>query len=218
MQSRIIAFVIGYGFGQIASGYLFGKAKNVDLRKEGSGNIGSTNTLRVLGNFFGVLTLICDISKTLLAVWLVWLLFRERAGESIHLLMLYAAFGSVVGHDFPAVMRFKGGKGIACSLGLVIACFPQALPLAAVIFLGTVFVTRFVSLGSILGVLSIPLQVMLFARLGVLMFYPQADVPEAVAISVLLAVLGISLHHANIGRLLSGTENRFAFHHGKGKN
>ncbi len=208
---RIIALVIGYGFGNIESGYLFGKAMHVDLRKEGSGNIGSTNALRTLGNKMGFLTLLCDCGKGMLASLVVWLLFRGMTGPAVRVLILYALFGAILGHNFPAVMGFKGGKGVATSLGFAIVGFPHCLPITAVVFIGTVFLTRYVSLGSILAAFSVPLQCLLFMRLGWLMF-PQEYWLEVQVLAWLMALLVLVRHRENIGRLRAGTERKFAFH------
>ncbi len=209
---RLIAVVIGYVPGLISFGELFAKAKGVDLRSQGSGNTGATNTLRVLGNKLGFITLMCDALKAIVPAVVVYFIVRGAAGESVHLLMLYAAAGAVIGHIFPAHRGFKGGKGISSTLGLAIICFPQILPITAVVFLGTVFITRFVSLGSILGALSLLIQVIIMGQIGIL-FMPAENLIECYIVLAVVVFFDIFRHKDNIKRLLSGKENKFSLHH-----
>lgn len=206
---RIIALLIGYCLGMILCGYLIGKAQNVDLRKMGSGNVGTTNTLRNLGVKAGAITLCCDCLKSILAVVLAWLIFKNIFDDP-HIYMLYAGCGAVLGHDFPFYMKFKGGKGIASTLGFCLAIFPMTVPIAAVVFLTAVFITRYVSLGSILGATVIGIQIVVFAQLGMLPF-AGAELVEAQVIGVAICLLAVILHHANINRLIHHNENKFSF-------
>lgn len=206
---RIISLGIGYLCGQFLSGFLYGKKEKVDLRKTGSGNVGTTNTMRTLGVKAGVLTLIGDILKVFLAMLLVWLIFRGRYPEEIRLLELYAGVGAILGHDFPVYMKFKGGKGIACTGGLLLAFCPIAVPVSLGIFILLVVITRYVSLGSIIGVISVPVQIVILGQLGYV-HVPEQYLTEVYIIFALVALLAILLHHANIGRLIHGTENKFS--------
>lgn len=207
---RLVALAIGYAFGLILSGYLFGKKKDVDIRKQGSGNIGTTNTMRILGIKVGALTLVCDCLKCVAAVVVVWLLFRTSYPEHIVLLELYGALGAILGHDFPFFMKFKGGKGIACSFGMIIALFPQCLPLCVLIFVLAVAITRYVSLGSILAALGLMVQIWIFGAQGWLAF-ATSDLLEAQILVSFACILAIVLHRGNIKRLLAGNENKFSF-------
>ena len=128
-MERLICIAIGYACGLFQTAYILGKIYHIDIRKQGSGNIGTTNTMRILGIKVGALTLVCDCLKCVAAVVVVWLLFRTSYPEHIVLLELYGALGAILGHDFPFFMKFKGGKGIACSFGMILALFPQCLPL-----------------------------------------------------------------------------------------
>lgn len=211
---RIISLGIGYLCGQFLSGFIYGKKEKVDLRKTGSGNVGTTNTMRTLGVKAGVLTLIGDILKVFLAMLVTWLIFRGRYPEEIRLLELYAGVGTILGHDFPVYMKFRGGKGIACTGGLLIAFCPVAVPVSLGIFILLVAVTRYVSLGSIIGVASVPVQIVILGQLG-FVDVPGQYLPEVYIIFVFVAVLAIALHHANIGRLMKGTENKFSLKSGK---
>ena len=123
LAARVVSLLIGYIFGMFVSGFFLGKSKHVDLREKGSGNVGTTNTARVRGLKYGAITLLCDCLKPVLASLVVWLIFGRAYAGHIRLLILYASFGAVLGHDFPAFMKFKGGKGVATSVGLILLCF-----------------------------------------------------------------------------------------------
>ena len=208
--TRIIALLIGYVFGLFLSGYLFGKAKDVDIRTQGSGNVGTTNTMRILGIKAGAFTLMFDCLTCVAAVVVVWLLFRKSQPEHIALLQLYGAIGAILGHDFPFFMKFKGGKGIACSFGMIVALFPKCVPICVLVFVITVALTRYVSLGSILASLCLLVQVIVFGNLGWLSFAP-GDLLEAQVLVAFACLLAIYLHKSNIKRLLHGNENKFSF-------
>lgn len=212
MLQRILALLIGYGFGLILIGYLIGKSHHKDLRKMGSGNVGMTNTMRNFGFSSGLLTLICDLMKAVAASVVVYFIFRTNTGgSSIRLLMLYAAFGSVLGHDFPLYFKFRGGKGISTSAGLILVAFPQTFPLVAGVFVLTVFLSRYISLGSILAAGTFIAEVLVFGLCGFLP-YEGTELCEAMVIGTCVGVLAIVKHHANLSRLISGTENPFTFH------
>lgn len=114
----------------------------------------------------GILTLIGDVCKVFMAMVIVWLIFRNRYPDSVKVLELYAGVGCILGHDFPAYMKFKGGKGIACTGGLLIGFCPLAVPISLGIFILVVAITRYVSLGSILGVISLEIQIIVFGQMG----------------------------------------------------
>ncbi|MCR4693848.1 MAG: glycerol-3-phosphate 1-O-acyltransferase PlsY [Pseudobutyrivibrio sp.] len=208
---RILAIVIGYCFGMILMGYLIGKSKNVDLTKVGSGNVGSTNTLRNLGLTAGLVTLAWDCLKCVVAVFFVWLIFRNFY-DDVEIFKVYAGLGCVLGHDFPVYMHFKGGKGVASTLGFIIALFAiPALPIPALVFIIVVALTRYVSLGSILGVTSFAMEMIVFGKLGMLN-YEGSQLTEVIIICCIVSLISICLHHANIVRLFRGKENKFSFH------
>ena len=209
---RLICLLIGYICGMFLSGYFYGKSKDVDLTKEGSGNVGTTNALRILGIRAGAFTLLLDCLKTILACVIAYFLFRNNAGEEgVRILMAYAGFGAILGHDFPAFMKFRGGKGVASTLGLVSVCFTICLPIAIVVFVLAVYLSRYLSLGSILGMSVLFVEAILFSIAGILPYKGTALLEAAVILS-LTAALSIFLHRSNIKRLLDGNENRFTFH------
>ena len=191
LTARVVSLLIGYIFGMFVSGFFLGKFKHVDLMEKGSGNVGTTNTARVLGLKYGAITLLCDCLKPVLASLVVWLIFGRAYAGHIRLLILYASFGAVLGHDFPAFMKFKGGKGVATSVGLILLCFPQAFPICAVLFFSAVGITRYVSLGSILAAVGFGAQAIGMGYLG-WRSYPAGNVGEAVVIAEIISGLVIS--------------------------
>ena len=208
MLARLISIIIGYICGHFLTGFFYGKTKNVDLRKVGSGNVGTTNTYRNLGPKAGILTFLGDVFKVVLAVLITWLVYRNQTDVNVSVLMYYAAVGTVLGHNFPIFMKFHGGKGIACTGGLMLAVCPLCVPLCLALFIVTVAITKYVSLGSILVCLSFFIQTLIFGQMG-LIRATGADLIEIYALSAFVMILGIVRHHANIGRLMKGTESKF---------
>ena len=211
--ARGVALIIGYICGLFLTGFIVGKAVNVDLTTKGSGNVGTTNTIRILGLPLGALTLLGDLLKGVVPAIVVYFIYRNAsfASEGIVLLMEYACFGAILGHDFPIYMLKKGGKGVATSTAMVLVCFPKALPLLILTFALIVYLTRYVSLGSICVAVLYSVEVILFAILGWLYYFYNYKW-EACALAVLATTLCVWKHRSNIKRLLSGTENKFSFH------
>ncbi|MFR4351547.1 MAG: glycerol-3-phosphate 1-O-acyltransferase PlsY [Roseburia sp.] len=206
--ARLIALAIGYLFGIFQTGYFYGKSRGIDIRSEGSGNSGATNSLRVLGPKAGLITFAGDLFKAIFAVLVVKLLFRDTYPEAIKVLELYAGFGAVLGHNFPFYLSFQGGKGIACTSGMILAVFPMAAPLCLALFIGSIAITRYVSLGSILVVISYLAQVVVLGQMGYLPIAAQ-HLPEFYVVSACFTAMALWRHRANIGRLFAGTENKF---------
>lgn len=205
--ARIISLVIGYAFGLFQTGYLYGRTKGIDIRKEGSGNAGTTNSLRVLGKKAGAITFLGDLFKAIFAVLLVKLIFHNTYPDFVKVLELYAGFGTVLGHNFPFYLQFKGGKGIACTSGVILAVLPISAPVCLVLFVGAVAITRYVSLGSILVVCSYLIQAIIFGQLGYVHLSGTALV-EFYIISACFTGMALWRHKENIKRLLNGTENK----------
>lgn len=204
----VISLLIGYLCGNFVSGYFIGKKDHVDLRQKGSGNIGTTNTFRVLGIKAGIITFILDAMKAIVATWIVYGIFHTMVNaDMLHWFQMLGAFGAVLGHDFPFFMHFKGGKGIATSAGMIIAIYPQVLPGLLAIFIIIVAISRYVSLGSIICAVSLFIEVVLFGQLGLLNF-PEHMLPWVYVVTAMAALLAIWRHKANIGRLLAGNENK----------
>ena len=206
-MERFISLGIGYLFGIFQTAYIYGRINGIDIREHGSGNAGTTNALRVLGKKAGVIVLLGDVAKTVLAVIVVRLLFGRQDADWLPLLGMYAAAGAVLGHNFPVQLGFRGGKGIACTAGLVLTLGPIVTALEASTFLLTVLLTGYVSLGSILVVIELVIVLVLLGQNG---YYgmSQAHLTEFYVISIVLACMALYRHRANIVRLLHGTENR----------
>lgn len=207
IPERIICLAIGYVFGLFQTGYFYGKAHNIDIRKYGSGNAGATNTLRTLGWKAGVITFLGDLCKSMLAILVAWLIFRNRYPESVQVLKMYAGFGAVLGHNYPFYLKFKGGKGIASTSGFILACFLPTAPICLVLFVAAVALTRYVSLGSILVAISFFVQLVIFGQTG-LISLPAEHRVEIYVIGGIFSLLALWKHRANIKRLLTGTENK----------
>ena len=206
--ARMISLLIGYVFGLFQTGYLYGKSKGIDIRQQGSGNVGTTNSLRVLGWKAGLITFAGDFLKAIFAVLLVKLIFAGTYGVDTKVLELYAGFGAVLGHNFPFYMQFHGGKGIACTAGVILAVCPMAAILCMGGFLVVVGITRYVSLGSIFLVLAYLVQAVVFGQLGYLKLQGGMLI-EFYIVSACFTGMAILRHRENIKRLLNGTENKF---------
>ena len=210
IAQRIICIVLGYFFGLIEMGYILGKIKNIDIRDFGSGNSGTTNTMRVLGKKAGLITFFVDALKAVFCGLLVYALFHKSCENIMFVLLLYSGFGVILGHNFPFYLKFKGGKGIACTSGMILAVCPLAAPVCLILFIGSIAITRYVSLGSILVVTSYLVQVLIFGHMGYL-HIDAAYLPEFYVVSACFTAMALWRHRSNIGRLLHGTENKFTF-------
>ena len=149
-MERVICLFIGYVFGLFQTAYFYGKTKGIDIRKYGSGNAGTTNALRVLGTKAGLIVFAGDCLKCIIAVCITRALFSTGHPENIYLLCLYTGAGSIIGHNFPFYMGFKGGKGIAATAGLILSFHPYFIVMGVVLFFGAFLTTHYVSLGSLL--------------------------------------------------------------------
>ncbi len=205
--ARIVALIVGYCLGLFQTGYIYGERHGVDIRSKGSGNAGTTNTLRVLGWKAGLITFIGDLLKAILAVLIIRFLYVGKYPDAIQVLELYAGFGAVLGHNFPFYLKFQGGKGIACTAGVILAVCPQAAPICLVLFVVSVAATRYVSLGSILVVTGYLIQAVIFGQLGYLGIQTEY-LPEFYVVSACFTGMALWRHRANIKRLLTGTENK----------
>ena len=204
---RLICLFFGYLFGLIETGYLYGKAKGVDIRQHGSGNVGTTNMLRTLGKRAGAIVLLGDMLKTFIRVLLAWFICHQFFPELDYIVRLYTAAGVILGHDYPFYLKFKGGKGIACSGAMILSFYWGIIPAEVVIFFGIYFLTKYVSLASIFMYLGFFVQVILFGQAG-LLGMSQGMLIEVYIIIFILTVIAINCHRENIKRLLKGEERR----------
>ena len=163
---RVICLVIGYVFGLFQTAYIYGRLHGIDIRNYGSGNAGTTNTLRVFGTA-----------------------------------------GAIIGHNFPFYLKFKGGKGIAATAGLILSFHPYLIPMGLILFFGAFFITHYVSLGSLLVYAGFMIETVILGQMGVFgMTQPRLN--EMYVILALLTVMAFWKHRENIKRLLSGTERK----------
>ena len=207
---RIVCLAIGYVFGRFQTSYVLGIAHHMDIREHGSGNAGTTNALRTMGKKAAAITLLCDCLKCVLAVCVIRVLFKESHGGEMSLLVLYGAAGCILGHNFPVTMGFKGGKGIAASVGMILAFDWKLFLIAAVVFFTFFFLSHYVSLCSLASYLVVFVGTVIFGRMG----YYGLDLNgrlELYALMGALMLLAIWRHRENIRRLLAGTENKITF-------
>ena len=209
-MERFICLLIGYAFGLIQTGYIYGKMRGVDIRKEGSGNAGSTNALRTMGIKAGLVTLLGDCFKCVFAVVTVYLIYGKTYADIFPLLAMYAGMGAVLGHNYPFYLNFKGGKGIAATAGLILSTTNVWMVLICLFaFLGIVAVTRYVSLGSLAVVIIYLIEVVVYGQMGgfgVKLPYLY----EMYGIAAFLMLSSFYKHKANIVRLMNGTENKIS--------
>ena len=187
------ALAVAYLVGAIPVGFVVARAFGIgDIRRHGSGSIGMTNVLRTAGKTPAILTLVGDVAKGMLAVWLgAWV-----AGVTVTDVPA-AAVAAVIGNCWSVFLRFRGGKGVATGLGALLMLVPWALAPSAIVFLVVVATTRYVSLGSLLGAIGVPVVALVLG-------YPLGSVIAAAGVALII----VGRHHQNITRLLSGTEHR----------
>ena len=187
----LIWFIAAYLIGNLSPATLLARARGLDIKKEGSGNAGTTNVLRVLGAKAAVITLLIDIGKGFLAAFVaVQFLPLWQAG--------FCGLAAFLGHVFPVLLKFKGGKGVATSFGVILALAPKTALLLLAVVVVIVALTRFVSLGSVTAAVCYVVFCLLWHR-------------ELLASGLLMAIILIVKHRANIGRLLAGKESKIHF-------
>lgn len=207
-MERIICLAIGYALGLFQTAYIYGKMHGIDIRQHGSGNAGTTNTLRVLGTKAGLIVFAGDVLKCIFAVVLSSLVFGKSHPEMIYLLKLYAAAGAILGHNFPFYLGFKGGKGIAATAGLILSFHPTFLPVGVIMFFGAFLTTHYVSLGSLLVYAAFMVQIVLSGQFGLFPGMSQQHLIELYIIAAFLTAMAYYKHRENIKRLLKGEERK----------
>jgi acyl phosphate:glycerol-3-phosphate acyltransferase len=198
----ILTVLIAYLLGSIPTGFLVAKARGIDIRTVGSGNIGATNVFRILGKAAGIFVLLADAAKGWVAVYVVARLvagwFYPDAGSSAReWFALCAGVAAILGHNYTCWLHFKGGKGIATSAGVLVALVPVPLLIILGVWIGVFALSRYVSLASICASFVLPFAAWAFGESWTIILVTAA-----------LAALAIYKHKANIQRLLNGTENR----------
>ena len=198
--------LIAYLVGSLPTGYVAGRLRGIDVREVGSGNVGATNVTRVLGKHFGYPVFVIDFLKGLVAVVLAGAIAHRCHLDSIASDLCAALGGifSVVGHSFPVWLGFKGGKGVATSLGVIFGISWIAALIMAAVWVIIFKTTRYVSVASIAAAITLPVVMI------ALFFLNQLKSPVLVYFSLCLAAIVVIRHRSNLSRLLSGTEPRFA--------
>ena len=188
-------WIVGaYFAGSLPTSYLAGRLAGVDLRQQGSKNLGATNVYRVLGWTYAVPVALVDVAKGAVPVF-----FAARWAGDAGWIPLLVGLAAVMGHVFSVFLRFKGGKGVATAAGAVLAMAPGALGISALVWLAVLLATGYVSLASMLGALAFPIAVCVLQPADIYTFWTGVG----------LVVFIFYTHRTNIGRLLAGTENRF---------
>lgn len=204
---RAICLLIGYVFGTFQTAFFYGKLHGIDIREHGSGNAGTTNTLRVLGTKAGLIVFAGDMLKSIIAITIVRLCFAANYPGMEILLVVYTGAGCVLGHNYPFYMNFKGGKGIATTGGMMIAANWMYIPVGLLLFFGNFFITHLVSLGSLLLYAGFFVQTVIMGECGIF----AASRPVLIELYIvvfLLTVLAFLKHKANISRLIHGNERK----------
>ncbi len=197
----IFCLIMGYFFGIFSSGYFIGKIYHVDVKSKGSGNLGTTNVLRVVGLKAGIITLVIDLGKTIIPMMLTrYILFTQYDpfSDMSQLLVLYTAFGAVCGHLFPFYLKFRGGKGIACMGACMLIYDWKLAAIGLAIFLTILIVTRYMSLASLTASVLFPIFVGITSHGNIHM----------ILVTLLFTISAFYNHRQNIIRLINHNENK----------
>ena len=215
---RILCLLVGYICGLLETGVIYGKIKGVDIRNYGRKNLGMTNALRVLGPKAGLVVFIGDFCKSFIPCLITRFIFKSAFPDTFLIYVLYTGFGAVLGHIFPIYLHFKGGKGVATISGMIVGLLSGWMILILlVLFVSTVAISKYLSLGSICLMVEFAVIYVLFSFAGLLCFdraNPESfrTMLESFVIVFLFAGLSVYRHKENIKRLINGKENRFSFH------
>jgi len=198
---RIACIIIGYLIGCFQTAYILGKlVQKIDIRKFGSGNAGTTNVIRVMGWKVGIMTFIGDFIKGIVAVLICKLIFPNNPEAP-----LYGGIAAVIGHNWPVFLNFKGGKGIASTVGILLAFDYRIGFICIAVMILILSITRFVSLGSVIMSVSIPILLFIFYKGNT----------EVILLGCFLMFSALIRHKTNIKRLIKGTETKFGQHSNK---
>ncbi len=201
LAAFVILIVVAYLVGSVPTGYLVARARGVDLRAHGSGNIGATNAFRVLGTVPGILVLLIDAFKGAAAVlWVPALVAGRTSAETAAYLPMVAGVCAILGHNYTCWLGFKGGKGVATTAGVMGALLPLALAVALTTWFLVLVASRFMSVASITAAVVLPIAT-----------YFTTRNPALWVLATVLGALAIWRHRGNIQRLRAGTEPRFEF-------
>lgn len=205
MIAVLLIALVSYLVGSIPSGYIAGRIAGVDIRTVGSGSIGATNVTRALGKRYGYPVFIVDFAKGLGAVGIATMIGRylSMPPNSHQLLQIVAGVFCVIGNAFPVWLRFRGGKGIATSAGVLFGLMPLIALVGVIVWVVTFQITRYVSVASIAATIALPITVL------VVTYFKQTNEYLMLYLTICLAALVILRHRSNLSRLMRGTEERF---------
>jgi len=205
IASYLLTALAAYLLGSIPTGYLVGKSRGIDIRTVGSGNIGATNVLRILGKPAGIFVLLVDALKGFVACRFIGLaVYRQFVGPVAEdssledFLKITGGLFAILGHNYTCFLKFKGGKGIATSSGVALALLPVALGISIALWLVVLALTRYVSVASIAAAFILP-----FAA-----WWPGRSSRTMIIVAAMIGALAIYKHRTNMQRLMNGTENR----------
>lgn len=199
MIGIIVCLLVGYVFGCISCAYIIGKLNHIDIRDYGSGNAGTTNTMRTLGKKAGIITYLGDVLKVCIAIFIMWLVFKDSMDTEA--IKLITGFGVVIGHNYPFWLNFKGGKGIAVTSGVILVYDPIILIICLLSFILVVYTTKYVSVGSLTICTLFSVYVAITAR-------GSRNYTELLIFAVFFTLSAFYTHRANLKRLVNGTENK----------
>lgn len=208
MLEILIVLILSYLLGSIPTALIAGKLlKKIDIREHGSGNAGATNVLRVLGWKAALIVLFIDMLKGYTAVnWIVHLIPETYGIDTWAIYQILAGMAAICGHIWTIFAGFRGGKGVGTAAGIFLGLQPFPVLICLLVFVGVVFLTKYVSLGSMISAVLLP-TILLFQY-----FYLNKSIPIAhIVIAILLAVLIVLTHWKNIQRLIAGNENKISF-------
>lgn len=201
----ILVLLFSYLLGSIPNGYIFGKQfAGKDIRNYGSGNVGATNVARVAGYKVGLLVAILDITKGFLSVYIAKSFLLPEYSMAF---VFTAAILAIIGHNWSMFLSFQGGKGVATSVGVILSLFPLSFIVLFIVWITMIFITKMVSVGSILGAISLPISIL----------FIYSSESSYIIFGIIIAGLVIFSHRSNIKRILKGNENKMTWPPGKGR-
>jgi glycerol-3-phosphate acyltransferase PlsY len=199
----IIFCIISYIIGSFPTAYVVSKGFfGIDIRKVGSGNVGATNVIRSIGKKWGILVLIIDALKGAIPI----ILIKKFFGITSPYILIIVGISAILGHTYTIFLGFKGGKGVATSLGVMLSLTPVPILISILVFVGMLISTRYVSVGSISGAITYPLWLFIFSYFFSLPKWEEGKV--YLGFSIFLALFIVYTHRSNIRRLLKGEEHK----------
>ena len=205
MISLVFIMMLSYLAGSFPTSIILSKlSKGIDIRDYGSGNAGASNTIRILGWKIGIVVILIDVAKGILATLLISQLRIDQLPVNPDMAQIIAGFCSIIGHIWTVFAGFRGGKGVATGGGMIFALYPVAAAICLIIFLTLLLTVRIVSVGSITAALSLPLVILILKT-----YFNYAISDQLFYFSIFAAALILFTHRSNIKRLMRGEENRF---------